>query len=200
MCPHPGISAAIKSSKAQRAANVIVHKHILPPQRVLHKCHLGMVFASDQEAEEYHAKACAAKQVYVIGSLRNKQVPLVAQAIRAAGYNAFDDWYAAGPEADDHWKTYEEAKGSTYREALSGAAAKNVFAFDKRNIDASAAAVLVLPAGKSGHLELGYVAGTGKPTFVLFENEVDRWDVMYQFATEICIGVPELLGAIKRCV
>jgi nucleoside 2-deoxyribosyltransferase len=40
-----------------------------------------------------------------------------------------------------------------------------------------------MPAGKSGHLELGYVSGKGKPTYVLFDHEPERWDVMYQFAT-----------------
>ena len=44
-------------------------------------------------------------------------------------------------------------------------------------------AVLVLPAGKSGHLELGYMIGSGKRGYILFDDDVEdcRWDVMYQF-------------------
>lgn len=93
----------------------------------------------------------------------------------------FDDWYAAGPEADDKWRDYEKARGHSYLKALEGHAARNVFAFDKRHLDSSDAAVLVLPAGKSGHLELGYMIGCGKPCFILLDNP-ERWDVMYQFA------------------
>ena len=125
------------------------------------------------------------KQIYIIGSLRNPLIAEIGNELRGYGYTVFDDWHAAGPEADDHWKAYEQNRGRTYMQALEGHAARNVFAFDKRNLDASDAAMLVLPAGKSGHLELGYMAGKGKPTFILLEDESDRWDVMYQFATAV---------------
>ena len=125
------------------------------------------------------------KQLYIIGSLRSPNPPMVAKEVRRLGYRAFDDWYAAGPEADDYWKKYEQERGRGYIEALQGAAARNVYAFDKLNMDESDGAILVLPAGKSGHLELGYMAGKGKPTFILLEEDSDRWDVMYQFATEV---------------
>lgn len=108
---------------------------------------------------------------------------MIASAIRKAGFDAFDDWYSAGPEADDCWRDYEKAKGHTFSQALAGHAAKNVFAFDKRHLDSSDAVVLVLPAGKSGHLELGYALGRGLPGAILLEQEdPDRFDVMYQFA------------------
>ena len=132
------------------------------------------------------------KQIYLIGSLRNEQVPIIGNQLRAKGFNIFDDWHAAGPEADDHWKSYEKERGRTYVEALEGAAAKNVYAFDKRNLDASDAAILILPAGKSGHLELGYMAGSGKLTYILMDHEGDRWDVMYQFANAIAYSVDDL--------
>ncbi len=111
-------------------------------------------------------------KVYVIGSLRNPLIPEVASAIRErTGFEVFDDWYAAGPHADDCWRDYEKARGHTYLEALRGHAAKNVFNFDRRHLASSDAAVLVLPAGKSGHLELGWMAGMGKKTYVLLEPE-----------------------------
>lgn len=136
------------------------------------------------------------KQIYLIGSLRNEQVPIIGNQLRAKGFNVFDDWHAAGPEADDHWKAYEKERGRTYVEALEGAAAKNVFAFDKRNLDASDAAILILPAGKSGHLELGYMAGKGKRTFILMDDKEDRWDVMYQFADDVCHSVTDLITSL----
>ena len=54
--------------------------------------------------------------IYVIGSLRNEQVPNIANKLRKAGHEVFDDWYAAGPEADDYWQTYEKGKGHVYHE------------------------------------------------------------------------------------
>jgi hypothetical protein len=123
--------------------------------------------------------------VYLIGSLRNPNIPTLAKEMRAAGIDAWDDWHAAGPEADDHWQAYEAARGRSYPAALAGAHAQNVFAFDKRNIDAAAAVVLVLPAGKSGHLEFGYAMGTGKLGYILLDGAPERMDVMYGFATEV---------------
>lgn len=118
----------------------------------------------------------------MIGSLRNPMIPNVASAIReGTGFEVFDDWFAAGPNADDCWRDYEKARGHSYLQALQGHAAKNVFNFDRTHLEHSDAAVLVLPAGKSGHLELGWMAGQGKKTYILIDNP-DRWDVMYQFA------------------
>jgi hypothetical protein len=120
--------------------------------------------------------------IYLIGSLRNSEIPKIAKQLRGAGLNVFDDWYAAGPNADDCWRDYERDRGHSFREALQGAAAQNVFNFDRRNLQASDGVILVCPAGKSGHLELGWALGQGKPGYILLDSP-DRWDVMYQFAT-----------------
>lgn len=136
-------------------------------------------------------------KIYLIGSLRNAAIPTVGNALRAEGYEAFDDWHAVGPEADDKWREYEKLRGRSYAEALKGAAARNTFEFDRRHIDTSDAAVLVAPAGKSAHLELGYVLGCEKPGFVLFDGEPERWDVMYLFATGVAFNVKQLLALLN---
>lgn len=119
--------------------------------------------------------------IYLIGSLRNTEVPRIAEKLRKEGHEVFDDWFAAGPEADDKWRDYEKGRGRSYLEALTGHAARNVFAFDYRHLTTADCVVLVLPAGKSGHLELGWALGQGKCGYILLDNP-DRWDVMYQFA------------------
>lgn len=139
------------------------------------------------------------KSLYLIGSLRNEGIPEISKSLRKIGLDVFDDWHAAGPEADDCWKEYEENRGRTYKEALSGYAARHVFSFDKYHLDRCDAALLVLPAGKSGHLELGYMAGRGKPTFILLDRP-DRWDVMYQFATEVFEDKGQMLGRLQSVV
>lgn len=139
------------------------------------------------------------ESIYLIGSLRNENVPLLANRIREAvpELEVFDDWYSPGPRADDHWKDYEVGKGHTYKQALKGWAAQHVFEFDKFHLDRCSGAVLLLPAGKSCHLEAGYVAGRGKPLFVLMDDP-ERFDVMYQFAKEICFSEQELFQALNN--
>lgn len=124
------------------------------------------------------------RNIYLIGSLRNPQIPIIAQQLREDGHEVFDDWYAAGPQADDRWRDYEIARGHSFLQALRGHAARHVFAFDREHLQRCDTAILILPAGKSGHLELGIALGQGKSGFVLVDDP-ERWDVMYQFATGV---------------
>ena len=126
--------------------------------------------------------------LYLIGSLRNERIPKLANRLREENPHTevFDDWYAAGPEADDFWKEYEKARGRSYQEALKGHAARHVFDFDRTNLKRSTHVLLVLPAGKSGHMEVMYGAyGLGLPSAILLDPEDVRWDVMYQFIPTI---------------
>lgn len=135
--------------------------------------------------------------IYLIGSLRNRIVPLVGDELRKAGFRVFDDWYAAGPTADDYWQAFEQGRGRTYLEALYGPAAVHTFEFDKRYLERSSACVLALPAGRSAHLELGWMLGRGKPGYVLL-NGPERWDVMYQFATGVFDSMEPLIARLNR--
>ena len=110
-------------------------------------------------------------EYYLIGSLRNPEIPKIANKLRESGIAVFDDWYSAGPIADDSWKEYETGKGNTYQQALKGYAAKHVFAFDKHHLNRVGGCILALPAGKSGHLELGYMCGLGKETYILLDED-----------------------------
>ncbi len=138
--------------------------------------------------------------VYLIGSLRNPEIPAMGNKLREAGLEVFDDWYAPGPEADDMWKRYEEARGHTYKEALKGWAATHVYEFDKFHLDRADIALLALPAGRSCHLELGYMIGKGKRGYILLPDmpEEDlRWDVMYKFADGVFFNIDELIVELK---
>ena len=136
------------------------------------------------------------KFIYLIGSLRNPEVPKVAKILRDAGHDVFDDWYAAGPEADDHWMQYEKDRGSDFARALDGYAARHVYEYDKSHLDRCGVGVLLMPAGKSGHLELGYMIGQGKPGYILLPSEPERYDVMYNFARGVYSNVDSLLKAL----
>jgi len=159
--------------------------------------------ASALRAQEQARKALEAGigwDVYLAGSLRNPAIPGISKAI-ARGIDSqkvFCDWYAAGPEADDHWKAFYESMHYTYVEALKEPASVNTFDFDKRNMESSRVMVLALPAGKSGHLELGWFLGKGKPGYILLDSDEDRWDVMYQFATGVTADPDELNEWIRK--
>jgi hypothetical protein len=136
-------------------------------------------------------------RVYLIGSLRNKEIPNIGNKLRESGFEVFDDWFAAGPEADDKWRDYERSRGRSYLEALHGLAATNVFEFDKRHLSQADSVILVLPAGKSGHLELGWSLGRGVRGYILLDTP-DRWDVMYRFADLVTDNLDEIVKDINE--
>ena len=135
--------------------------------------------------------------VYLVGSLRNPRVPVVAKQLRAAGFDIFDDWFASGPIADDSWRDYEQDhRDHNMAQALAGIAAQHVYLHDKKWLDTAGAGILMMPAGKSGHLEIGYLAGQGKPTFALFEEDPERFDVMLNFLNAVTYSVEELITCL----
>jgi nucleoside 2-deoxyribosyltransferase len=81
---------------------------------------------------------------------------------------------------------------------MKGYAAKHVFEFDKHHLDRCTGAILMLPAGKSGHLELGYIIGQGKPGYILLDGEPTRFDQMYQFAKDVFYNKEELGEALVK--
>ena len=136
-------------------------------------------------------------KIYLIGSLRNPEVPKITKRLMDEGFNVFSEWYGAGERADDHFKEYHSGLGRTYLEALETDAAKTIFNFDKKHIDESSTVVLVSPAGKSGHLELGYALGSGRRGYYLLDDP-DRWDLMLQFCTGMFTNLEDLIERLKE--
>lgn len=137
-------------------------------------------------------------RVYLIGSLENAALPAVGDVLRAAGAEVADAWHAAGPRADREWERYERARGRTMDQAMRGLACRNVVAFDKRYLDMADVVVLAMPCGRSGHMELGYAIGSGKPTIVYLPQEPERWDAMYGLAGDVVVGAAALVDAYTK--
>ena len=139
--------------------------------------------------------------IYVVGSLRNKRVVEIANKLREnLKYDIFDDYMAAGPEADDYWKLYENGRGRDYIEALKGRAAGHVFNYDRAYIDLADAIVMVMPIGKSCAIEIGYGKSRGKPVYVILDpdHSKDRYDFMKKFVDGLYHNVDELLPLLDH--
>lgn len=137
--------------------------------------------------------------IYLVGSLKHPKVREVADHLREAGHEVFDDWHAGGPEADQHWRFYEQDRGRNYVEALAAPFAVNAFDFDRRHLDLCDVAIAVCKPGKmpgiSSVAELTYVRwGRGKRTLVLFDGEPEQWDLMLPLtAHRFCYTIDELV-------
>lgn len=139
------------------------------------------------------------KVIYLIGSLKNREriIPL-SNTLQNLGYEAFSDWICPGPDADDHLRDYQRARGRNYKQILNSFAVQNIFLFDKFHIDRAEFVIMVMPAAKSCHLEFGYAVGSGKPAYILFDGEPERVEVMQAFATDVFLSEGDLIEHINK--
>jgi hypothetical protein len=135
-------------------------------------------------------------RIYVASSWRNRDQPTVVQALRDVGHHVYDFRHPAPgddgfrwAEIDPAWETWTPAQ---YRAALTHPLAQVGFAQDRLALQMADATVLVLPCGRSAHLELGYAAGLGQRTAVLM-LEPSEAELMYLLCDRVCLNLDELL-------
>ena len=113
-------------------------------------------------------------KIYTASSWRNSRYPEVVRAIKEAGFEVYDfqnPWDKGAAfnwsQIDSNWEswTIEQFIG-----ALKHPLARRGFASDKAGMDWADICVLILPSGKSSHIEAGYFAGQGKPVHILLDG------------------------------
>lgn len=114
----------------------------------------------------------AALNVYVASSWRNLHQPDVVGLLQELGYDVYDfrnngemfHWR----ELDKWWKFWDLAACEHH---LARTVPTRAFEADFTALQQADAVVLVMPCGRSAHLELGYAVGAGIPTAVLYEDD-----------------------------
>jgi hypothetical protein len=92
------------------------------------------------------------------------------------------------PKKGSDWEDADE-----YLRMLDHPRAREGFAADFAAMQKADTFVMVLPCGKSAHLELGWATGAGKRTAILLENPVEP-ELMYLCADYRARSVIDLLG------
>lgn len=113
--------------------------------------------------------------VYVASSWRNEaRQQTTVKVLRDWGADVYDfrqpSRGASGfawAEIDPSWETWTPAQ---LHEALQHPIARDGFRADMNALVAADIVVLVLPCGRSAHLELGHAVGLGKPTAVVLAD------------------------------
>lgn len=140
--------------------------------------------------------------IYVASSWRNAKQPAVVAALRQAGHTVYDfknpepgnsgfSW----AEIDPNWQQWTPREFQ--QQLLVQPLAQRGFALDARALDDCDACVLVLPCGRSAHLELGWVAGKGKKTLVILDEPLSEPELMYLLCDNVCITVLEALDLLS---
>lgn len=140
-----------------------------------------------------------AKRIYVASSWRNPHQPAVVLALRDAGHEVYDfrnpapgntgfSWSDVDPE----WKAWTPEQ---MVEALHHPIAEEGFNLDMSNLMAADATVLVMPCGRSAHLEAGYACGAGQ-TVIILQTESAEPELMYAMADAVVHSLPDVLSLL----
>jgi hypothetical protein len=136
------------------------------------------------------------RKIYVASSWRNPMQPHVVQMLRMAGHEVYDfrnppnKTGFAWSEIDHDWQNWTPAQ---HIAALSDPIAKEGFADDKAGLDWCDTCILLLPCGRSAHLEAGYAIGRDKHTFIVLDSNFEP-ELMYLLAGSTARIVPDLPG------
>ncbi len=140
-------------------------------------------------------------RIYLASSWRNTQQPAAVHLLRGVGHTVYDFRHPFHGDAGFSWGDIaSEWKGWTaeeYRNALltSPIAAKG-FISDLRAMQWADTCILLLPCGRSAHLEAGWFCGQGKRCIILTQDGEEP-ELMALLATDICVSVDEVLDALS---
>lgn len=136
-------------------------------------------------------------KIYVASSWRNDRQPFVVEFLRKLGHEVYDFKNPAPGNKGFSWRSCADRNQLTqpmlFRDTvLTHPIAQEGFALDMNALKAAECTVLVLPCGRSAHLELGYATGAGQKTIVLFDDIIDEPELMYLMNTNIACSLQEL--------
>lgn len=125
------------------------------------------------------------RRIYLASSWRNAYQPSVLASLRAAGFDVYDFRNPAPGERGFAWREtgIDHADGldaDKMRKMLRTSVAERGFGFDRNACAMADACVLLLPCGRSAHLEAGWISGGGRPVVVL-APQIDEPELMYKF-------------------
>jgi hypothetical protein len=135
-------------------------------------------------------------KIYVASSWRNNYQPTVVEALRADGHEVYDFKNPEEGKGGFHWSDIDpDWKNWTpgqFRKHLKHPIALDGFLTDYKAMEWADVCVLVMPCGRSAHIEAGYFVGhPGKKLLILLSD--GEPELMYGMADRICVSLDELL-------
>ncbi len=138
------------------------------------------------------------RKIYVASSWRNERQASVVEALRLDGHLVYDfknprigNNGFAWSEIDPDWQTWNLEQ---YKAALDHPIAKRGFSSDFDAMKWADTFVLVLPCGRSAHLELGWACGQGKQTLILLDQMEP--ELMVKMCDHLCSTLEDVRSVL----
>ncbi len=146
-------------------------------------------------------------KIYLATSWKNDAQPVMVELLRTAGFEVYDFRHPhIGPGKGGegfHWSWidpyYEGWGAAEFRGALKHQFAIDGFSSDLAGMEWADVGVMLLPCGRSAHLEAGWMAGQGKPVYGVLTDfgPDDPPELMYGLLTGLCVDDSELLRVLR---
>lgn len=144
------------------------------------------------------------KKVHVASSWRNLYQPAIVTALRSVGLEVYDFKNPPPPGISDGFRWSEIDGGwqswtpSQWRDAMKHPVAQRGYTSVRSGMDWADCCVLVLPSGRSAHLEAAFMAAQGKPVFTLALEKVEPelMNLLLGPPDHICTTMDELFDAL----
>lgn len=141
-------------------------------------------------------------RIYVASSWRNPFQPSMVSTLRKAGHEVYDFRNPAPGNSGFSWSEIDPGwmfwTPERFREALRHPIAQRGFRFDQAGMDGADQCVLVLPCGRSAHLEAGWFMGRDLPVTVYAPTPLEP-ELMYLLGGAdggICTCTSEVLDRV----
>lgn len=162
------------------------------------------------------------RKVYVASSWANDRQLDIVLMLRKAGHEVYDFKNPTEADTGFHWsqvgmESYNRSAGqltvpvAEYLQGIKHPIAEAGFKSDLDAMKWADTCVLVLPCGRSAHLELGWFVGKSKPTCILLDGPFVTPELMYKMVNKITseetkmvewvdslVGPGSLRGAIRQ--
>lgn len=130
--------------------------------------------------------------------------PEIVDALRADGHEVYDFRHPKPHDTGFSWgdiaAEWLNWSPEEYIEGLKHPIAQAGFQSDKDAMDWCDMCVLVLPCGRSAHIEAGWCIGQGKPTIILLHEDKFEPELMYLLTehARIVTSISDMLSAVAR--
>lgn len=135
-------------------------------------------------------------RIYLASSWRNPIQPEALLALRADGHDVYDFRNPEPGNTGFGWRQVDPppVDSRSLIEALKHPIARRGFDLDMNALRSADCTVLLLPCGRSAHLEAGFAIGRAQRSVIVLSDEKFEPELMYLMADAI---VPDLKGMVE---
>lgn len=140
-------------------------------------------------------------KIYIASSWRNLSQPRIVALLRSEGHDVYD---FMNPTIDDrgfHWSQIDEEwqtwTPAAYRESLTHPIVQWGFRYDMDALEEADIVVLLLPSGRSAHVEAAYHRGQDGIVIVHMPEHCEP-ELMYKLFNALTVTDNELITTLRQ--